>query len=75
MEKHFFLKSVSKKHKKVKKNMKKKSLKKKKVLRTNSTLLNKFNPAITNPSSINSIIIKPTSFNPAITNPASIIIK
>ena len=61
--------------KNIKLNIKLKSLKKNKkkiVLRTNLTLLNKFNPAITNPGSINSIIIKPTSFNQAITNPASI---
>ncbi len=59
----------------IKKNIKVKSLKKNKkkiVLRTNFTLLNKFNQAITNPASINSIMIKLTSFNQAITNPASI---
>ena len=87
MEKHFLKKSVSKKHKKVKKhflkksvskkhkNIKKKSLIKKKVLRTNLTLLKSFNQAITNPASINPIIIKSNSVNQAITNPASIIIK
>jgi hypothetical protein len=75
MEKHFLKKSVSKKHKKVKKNIKKKTLRKKKVLRTNSTLLKSFNQAITNPASINPIIIKSNSVNQAIINPASIIIK
>ena len=78
VKKHFLKKSVKKKHffkKNIKLNIKLKSLKKNKkkiVLLTNLTLLNKFNPAITNPGSINSIIIKPTSFNQAITNPASI---
>ena len=76
------IKNKMKTKKNIKFDIKLKSLKKNKkkiVLRTNlillNNLLNKFNPAITNPASINSIIIKPTSFNPAITNPASIIIK
>ena len=48
MKKHFLKKSVSKKNKKVKTNMKTK----KKVLRTNSTLLKSFNQARINPASI-----------------------
>ena len=62
MEKHFLKKSVSKKHKKekknIKKNIKKKTLRKKKVLQTNLILLKSFNQAITNPASINPVIIK-----------------